>query len=56
MARRLKPSAVPESAKLVAVFKVRYAEGELRAIAYKDGKEIAIADAANRGQARQTST
>ena len=33
--------AVPESAKLVAVFKVRYEEGELRAIAYKDGKEIA---------------
>ena len=32
---------VPESAKLVAVFQVRYVEGELKAIAYKDGKEIA---------------
>jgi beta-galactosidase len=32
---------VPESAKLVAVFPVPYIEGELRAIAYQDGKEIA---------------
>jgi beta-galactosidase len=32
---------VPESAKLIAEFPVPYAEGELRAIAFKDGKEIA---------------
>ncbi len=32
---------VPESAKLVAVFPVPYIEGELRAVAYQDGKEIA---------------
>jgi beta-galactosidase len=39
--KEVETQAVPESAKLVAVFKVRYAEGELRAVAYKDGKEIA---------------
>jgi beta-galactosidase len=32
---------VPESAKLIAIFPVPYMEGELRAIAYQDGKEIA---------------
>jgi beta-galactosidase len=32
---------VPESAKLIAEFPVPYVEGELRAIAFKDGKEIA---------------
>ena len=32
---------MPESAKLIAEFQVPYAEGELRAIALKDGKEIA---------------
>ncbi len=32
---------VPDSAKLVAEFDVPYAEGELRAIAFKDGREIA---------------
>lgn len=32
---------VPESAKLVTVFTVPYAQGELRAVAYKDGQEIA---------------
>jgi beta-galactosidase len=39
--KEVETQSVLESAKLVAVFKVRYAEGELRAIAYKDGKEIA---------------
>ena len=32
---------VPESAKLIAQFDVPYAAGELRAIAFKDGQEIA---------------
>jgi len=32
---------VPESVKLIAEFQVPYAEGELRAIAFKDGEEIA---------------
>jgi beta-galactosidase len=32
---------VPESAKLIAEFDVPYAEGELRATAFKDGREIA---------------
>jgi beta-galactosidase len=32
---------VPESAKLVVVFQVRYVAGEIKAIAYKGGKEIA---------------
>jgi beta-galactosidase len=32
---------VPESAKLIAEFDVPYADGELRAIAFKDGREIA---------------
>ena len=32
---------VPESAKLIAEFAVPYAKGELRAVAFKDGKEIA---------------
>ena len=39
--KEIETKSVLESAKLLAVFKVRYAEGELRAIAYKDGKEIA---------------
>jgi len=39
--KEVETQTVPESAKLVAVFKVRYAEGEIRAVAYKDGKEIA---------------
>lgn len=32
---------VPEAAQLLAEFPVPYAKGELRAVAYKDGKEIA---------------
>jgi beta-galactosidase len=32
---------VPESAKLIAEFDVPYAEGELRAIAFKDGRQLA---------------
>lgn len=33
--------SVPESAKLIAQFDVPYASGELRAVAFKDGGEIA---------------
>ena len=32
---------MPESAKLIAEFDVPYAAGELRAIAFKDGQQIA---------------
>jgi len=39
--KEVETKPVPESAKLVVVFQVRYVEGELKAIAYKDGKEIA---------------
>jgi beta-galactosidase len=39
--KEIETKPVPESAKLLAGFKVRYAEGELKAVAYKDGKEIA---------------
>jgi beta-galactosidase len=39
--KEIETKQVPEIAKLVAVFQVRYVEGELKAIAYKDGKEIA---------------
>ena len=40
-AKEVGSKPVPESAKLIAEFQVPYAEGELRAIALKDGKEIA---------------
>ncbi len=39
--KEIETKPVPESAKLLAEFKVRYAEGELKAVGYKDGKEIA---------------
>jgi beta-galactosidase len=39
--KEIETKPVPQSAKLIAEFKVRYVEGELAAIAYKDGKEIA---------------
>ena len=39
--KEIETKPVPESAKLIAEFQVHYAEGELRAIAFKDGKEIA---------------
>ncbi len=39
--REIETKGVPEAAKLLAVFKVRFAPGELKAISYKDGKEIA---------------
>jgi beta-galactosidase len=39
--KELETKAVPESAQLIAAFQVPYAEGELRAIAFKGGQQIA---------------
>ena len=43
---------VPESAQLIAEFPVPYVPGELRAVAFKDGKQLASQTLEDRGKSR----